>query len=288
MSSLPIVLGTVQLGGAYGVANRTGQPPFETAVAMIQAALDGGITTFDTAAAYGESEAVLGRALRTLGNPAVTVITKVQPMAGTELEGALRESSQRLGLERIPAVLFHREPDEASWAALLGLRDAGLVDRVGVSVGHDPGAARRWVGDPELDLVQVPANVLDDRQAETIRIAAEQGVECDIRSVFLQGLFLMPEEAVPASLSAVLPARRFLDETAREAGLTVAELAVRYVLGLPGDIRVVLGSETVEQVRENVRLAVDGPLPPEVHARVRAGVPRLPAEILTPGLWRTL
>lgn len=287
MNALPIVLGTVQLGGAYGVANRTGQPSFETAVAMIRAALDGGITTFDTAAAYGESEVVLGRALRALGNPDVTVITKVQPMGGDELEQALRASAERLQLERIPAVLFHREPDEASWDALLRLRDAGLAGRVGVSVGHDPEAARRWVRHPGTDLVQIPANVLDFRHDEVFVAAASAGTEMHVRSVFLQGLLLMPEGDIPEALSAVLPVRRKLAAIAADAGISLAELALRYVLGLPGHVRAVLGSETVEQVRQNVRLAMCGPLEPALSERVRLSVPRLPEKILTPGLWRT-
>jgi aryl-alcohol dehydrogenase-like predicted oxidoreductase len=54
----PLMLGTVQFGLPYGVANRTGQPAYGEVRAILAAALDGGVTCFDTAATYGASEEV--------------------------------------------------------------------------------------------------------------------------------------------------------------------------------------------------------------------------------------
>ena len=54
------MLGTVQLGLPYGVGNRTGQPSQQEAVRIIAAACEAGVNCFDTAAAYGTSEQVLG------------------------------------------------------------------------------------------------------------------------------------------------------------------------------------------------------------------------------------
>lgn len=56
-----LMLGTAQLGMAYGVANTAGRPDFRQAVRLIAAAADGGVNCFDTAAAYGDSEVILGR-----------------------------------------------------------------------------------------------------------------------------------------------------------------------------------------------------------------------------------
>src|SRR6185437_6519853 len=60
-------LGTAQAGMRYGIANQEGQPPEQEVRAWVNAAVAFGVTWFDTAAAYGESEAVLGRAYATLG-----------------------------------------------------------------------------------------------------------------------------------------------------------------------------------------------------------------------------
>ena len=55
-----LVLGTVQFGMNYGVANTHGKPSYETVKDILRKALDNGITTLDTAAGYGDSEEVIG------------------------------------------------------------------------------------------------------------------------------------------------------------------------------------------------------------------------------------
>ena len=59
-------LGTVQLGLSYGINNADGKPSQETANAILNAALEGGINTLDTAGAYGDSEVVIGNWLKTI------------------------------------------------------------------------------------------------------------------------------------------------------------------------------------------------------------------------------
>ncbi len=67
-NSVPrLVAGTAQLGMRYGIANRAGPPSQSRATEVIEAALDCRIRFFDTAQAYGTSEAFLGDALRQLG-----------------------------------------------------------------------------------------------------------------------------------------------------------------------------------------------------------------------------
>src|SRR5262249_36978880 len=74
-----LALGTVELGMDYGIAmpGEYGRPAESEAIRLIHAALDAGITLIDTARAYGESEAVIGRALRGRREQAV-LATKVR------------------------------------------------------------------------------------------------------------------------------------------------------------------------------------------------------------------
>jgi aryl-alcohol dehydrogenase-like predicted oxidoreductase len=74
-----LVLGSVQLGVPYGAANRTGKPTRAAALRLVTRAVDAGITKFDTARAYGDSEDRLGEALRT--RKAIRTITKLSPLA---------------------------------------------------------------------------------------------------------------------------------------------------------------------------------------------------------------
>ena len=56
-------LGTVQLGLNYGIHNDSGKPSLETSFRILNAAMEAGINTLDTAAGYGNSEEVIGACL---------------------------------------------------------------------------------------------------------------------------------------------------------------------------------------------------------------------------------
>ena len=133
-----MMLGTVQFGMPYGIANQTGQPDYRDVVSIIDAAVSGGVNCFDTAAAYGQSEEILGQALQELGiADNVTVVTKVRALTTEELasprlaESAIRASIelslQRLQLDCLPIVLFHRECDAEFLSVLANLRDQGKL-----------------------------------------------------------------------------------------------------------------------------------------------------------------
>lgn len=293
-----LTLGTVQFGLPYGVANRTGQPGYDDVVAIVAAALEGGVNSFDTAAAYGTSEEVLGRALHELGvADRATVVTKVRWLTPEELadpgvaarviEESVEQSRRRLGLDCLPVVLFHREQDAIHLDALLALRDRGWLRQAGVSCDNRPGAAAALAAREGVTALQIPASVLDPRhrRAGSFAAAADRCVDVFVRSVYLQGLLLMPEPEVPEALRSVVPARRALESVARAAGMTLAELAVRHMLGVPGVTSLVMGVDTVEHMRQNLSLFARGPLDVEVEAVIEQAVPDLPEAILTPALW---
>lgn len=293
-----LMLGTVQFGLPYGVANRTGQPTYETARDIVAAALEGGVNCFDTAAAYGTSEEILGRALQELGAAdRVVVITKVRPLTAEEkadeklaaraIEESVAQSRRRLRLSCLAGVLFHREEDGRYLDVLDRLRIKGWLRYAGVSCDNRPGPAAGFVDGGQSSLLQIPGNVLDRRHQHSgiFRAAAQRGVAVFLRSVYLQGLLVMPEGAIPPGLQAVVPARRRLAEIAAAGGMGMAELALRYMLAQDGITSVLTGVETVAQVRENITLFDRGPLTGDTLAAVEAASNNLPETILTPSLW---
>jgi aryl-alcohol dehydrogenase-like predicted oxidoreductase len=96
----------------------------------------------------------------------------------------------------------------------------------------------------------------------------------------------MPVEEIVPELQDVVPFRRALQRIAREAGLTMAELALRYGLSLSGVTSVLTGVETVEQMQANIDIVAQGPLPPEIITEIDEAVPDLSETItLSPWLW---
>lgn len=291
-----LMLGTVQFGLNYGIANRVGQPSYETAREIIACAYEGGVTCLDTAALYGDSEEVLGRALSELKlADKVTVATKVCRLAddltAREADAIVEESVacslRRLRLDTLPICLFHNENNFISYAdSLLKLRDRGLVRHAGSSV-NTPEAALQIVQSSLADAVQMPTSVLDRRfvRIGVCEQAGKQGTTLFARSIYLQGLLLMPEDDILPELSDVIPVRRRLRELAQQAAMSVSELAVRYVLGISRITSAVVGVDSVDQMRENIALFNKGPLPEDLFAAVTEAVPDLPESILFPGKW---
>jgi aryl-alcohol dehydrogenase-like predicted oxidoreductase len=293
-----LMLGTAQFGLPYGVANRTGQPDYATVRAIVVTALDGGVNAFDTAAGYGTSEEVLGRVLHELGvADRVVVVTKVRPLTPGEIVDAdaaaeaiaesVDTSRQRLRLDCLPVVMFHREADAIHLPQLEALKAKGCLRHAGVSCDNRPGPASDFATIHGVDALQLPANILDQRhvRAGSIAAAATHGVAVFVRGTYLQGLLLMPENAIPHALQGIVPVRRTLEAIAGEAGMSMAEMSLRYLLGQPGITSVLTGVETVSQICENLALLNLGPLAADIMAAIDAAVPDLPETILTPSLW---
>lgn len=294
-----LTLGTAQFGLPYGIANVKGQPQYDEVVRILEAAIEGGVNCFDTAAAYGSSEEVLARALTELGVlDKVTVVTKVMPLTEEELadpalgEAAVRESIEtsrrRLGLDCLPLVLFHRETDAAKYLhTLCKLRDRGWIRHVGISCGNAPEGARELSADEQVEALQIPANILDQRhsRAGNIKQAARHGKVVFVRSVYLQGLIVMPEEDIPEHLREIVPVRRAMAEISRRYDIELPELAMRYILSVPGVASIVSGVDSVEQLNENIRLIERGPLAASVVAEIDRAVPELDEYLITPSQW---
>lgn len=291
-----LTLGTVQFGLNYGIANRTGRPSYESARDIIACAYEGGVNCLDTAAAYGESEDVLGRALSELGiKDKVHIVSKVPPMpesltakeADDFIEKSIEESLKRLGIDMLPICLLHREENSCYLESLAKLKDKGLIRHVGVSV-MTPEATRTIVESGLAEAVQIPTNILDRRftGTGTTRMMKDQVVGVFVRSVYLQGLILMPEAEIPENLSVVAPVLARLRRLAEDAGMNLAELAMRYVLGIEGLTSVLVGVDTVEQMQQNLSLFEHGALGVELMQAVDDIVPVLDDCVLMPNKWK--
>jgi aryl-alcohol dehydrogenase-like predicted oxidoreductase len=290
-----LMLGTVQFGLEYGIANKSGQPTYEQARDILAAAYEGGVNCLDTAAAYGTSEEVVGRALTELGLREKFVVVSKVPGVPPELapqrvdeyvEESVRSSLRRLQLGVLPVCLFHQERDARYLESLHKAKEKGLVQRIGVS-GLTPQGALETVATKRCEALQIPTNILDRTflDAGVLRAAQKRGVAVFVRSVFLQGLLMMRAEEIPSEFAAALPVLARLRALARANDLTMQELAVRYVLGLPGVTCVLAGVESVAQMRENIRLFAAGPLEPLLMDAIEDTVPELPESILKPYLW---
>jgi aryl-alcohol dehydrogenase-like predicted oxidoreductase len=293
-----LVVGTAQFGLPYGIANRVGQPSPQEVCDILACAVEGGATTLDTASEYGESEAVLGQALSQIDAlDRVTLISKVRHVKHMEQEPTLANvenwirdsvvsSLKRLGIESLPLCMFHDAADIIYMDVLLALKEEGLVQHIGVSL-FAPEQVEDAIVTPGVEAIQVASSLLDQRilRSGALDWAVEAGLAIFVRSIYLQGLLVMPLDKIMPELQAVVPVRRTLHRICDEAGMTMAELALRYGLSLAGVTGVLTGVETVEQMAANLEIAARGPLPQDMVQEINRAVPDLPDTLLNPWHW---
>ena len=291
-----LVLGTAQLGSWYGIANKTGQPDQKMATAIIGEAWQSGIREFDTAQGYGESETVLGNALAELGvSREAQIISKFHPnldhLDQGVLSGSIDKSLKKLGVPCLSGILLHREEMLSIWDKGLGrilfdIASSGRVKHIGVSV-YSPDKALEALNTDGIEMVQVPANILDRRFEEkrVFQVAAEKKKTVYIRSVFLQGLIFMELEEVPENMAFARPVLEKLDSLSQEMGLARQEIAIGYVKSEMPNARVVLGAETQAQVRENVMIWRKT-VPDLLGSYVKAIFGGVDDKVLNPSMWR--
>ena len=267
-----LVLGTAQLGMAYGIANRSGKPDSKTALSIVQTAFEGGVVEFDTAQAYGESEKVLGEVLYRLAIAGkVRIISKLNPTLNhlnkELLSLNLEQSLSRLKIATLHCLMLHREEfidllDSGLRDILLGFVRDGRVKHIGVSL-YSTEKAIRALNTDIIDIVQVPANIIDRRfnNAGVFDLARQRNKKVYVRSVFLQGLLLMDTEDLPAGMDYVKPMIGAFNRLGEEVNMTKQEMALGYVKSKFPDASIVFGAETSEQVRANLSSWATEPSP---------------------------
>jgi len=254
-------LGTAQFGLDYGISNTRGRTPAAEVCAILDAAMSAGVTVLDTAPAYGASEEALGvaRAAQRFRIVTKTPVYGGHPGADApdELERSLLRSLDRFGAERIHGLLVHHASDALSDTGgplierARRLQEQGLVGKIGVSVYAGP-EARAAVDRFGVDIVQLPVSVYDQRALMdgTLDYLKQAGVEVHARSVFLQGLLLMPCESLPASFERIRAHHAAYVARVAEMGITAARAALGFVIGLPQVDIALAGVEDVAQFQE--------------------------------------
>jgi aryl-alcohol dehydrogenase-like predicted oxidoreductase len=252
-----LAIGTVQFGMAYGIANARGQVPSDEVSAILREASMAGVTMLDTAIAYGEAEAIVGRALAAIGCT-YAIVTKVpKGMPASAIAAAVEGSCERLGVRKLHGLLLHDASDASAQPglvdALVGLQRRGLVDKLGASLYRPADLdVARAAGLP-LELLQVPFSALDQRFAPHLPSLLRAGVEVHVRSVFLQGLLLLPPARVAERFPAAVVSRvAELHALAAALAVPVPALLLGAAALRPEIGRIVMGIDSLANLRENV------------------------------------
>jgi aryl-alcohol dehydrogenase-like predicted oxidoreductase len=282
----------------------------ETASACVHAALDAGITTFDTADVYawGKAETALGVALKGQRREGLELFTKVywptghgvndRGLSRKHIMESCHASLKRLGTDYVDLYQAHRydyeTPLDEVLAAFDDLVRQGKVLYVGVSEWkagqiHEAVTMQRELGYDRFVSSQPEYSMLwRVIEAEVVPTSQELGLSQIVWSPMAQGVLTgkyLPGQQPPAGSRAttadgadmiadylsddILTRVQQLRPIAEDAGLTMAQLAVAWVLQNDNVAAAIVGASRPEQVKDNVG-ASGVRLEPELMKRIDA------------------
>ena len=265
------------------------------AIKCVKAALDEGITTFDTADVYAgtKAEVVLGKALKGVRRESYELFTKVywptgpgkndRGLSRKHIMESCHASLKRLGTDHIDLYQMHRfdveTPLEESLSAFDDLIRQGKVHYIGfsewnaaqissaLSIQDARGYTRFVSSQPQYSMLW---RVIE---SEVDPLCGNEGIGHIVWSPIAQGALTgkyKPGKKPPAGTRAtdkkgganmisrwmnndVLTAVAKLDPIAKEVGLSMAQLAVAWVLQNPRVSSAIIGATKPSQIKENVK-----------------------------------
>ena len=293
--------------GMWGMGGWTGSEDDES-VRSLQRAVELGCNFFDTAWAYGRghSEGLLGQLVRANPDQRIYVATKIPPRNSKwparpdypldetfppdHIRQYVESSLQNLGLGQIDLIQFHVWDD--TWAedgrwqkAMDDLKREGLIRAVGISINRwEPENAIRALRTGLIDAVQVIYNIFDQAPEDHLfpicrelnigviaRVPFDEGTltgtltldsrwpEGDWRNGYFGPENLKTSVERAEALRPVIP-----------PGMTMPELALRFILANPDVSTIIPGMRKLKNVEANIATSDAGGLEPDLIQKLRA------------------
>jgi aryl-alcohol dehydrogenase-like predicted oxidoreductase len=273
----PYALGTMLLGSDIG------NPDHDDSIRIIHRALDAGINFVDTADAYGDSEVVVGKAIKDRRENVVLATKVGRPVSenlnqtGTSrrwIMTAVENSLRRLQTDHIDLYQIHRpDPDtdiEETLSVLSDLIRSGKVRAIGSSsMPASDIVEAQWVAERrglERFRTEQPNYSILNRGIETevLPVAQRYGMGTLVWAPLARGMLTgrirrdQHSDSRRVAMMTSLRDERRLDAVeqlillAQEAGLSMTHLAVAFAIAHPGVTSAIIGPRTMEQLDDLV------------------------------------
>lgn len=293
--------------GAWGLSGIFEQCSERDLLDSVINCLDQGINFIDTARDYGDSERILGKALKEYGGEQPFISTKIQSKGPGMLRWGMprdvnevypkgwvtksaEESLRQLDREKVN--LFQLHLYWANWGTegywmdeLLKLKDSGKVDHIGVSIpDHRHDNALVMVKSGMVDSIQTIVNIFDPYAFDSlIPLCQEKKVAVLARCVLdqggLSGFLTLDTSFEEGDLRKVLFHGEIRDEYIERVNslrefipqyaTSLTSLAIKFVLAHPGVTSALISMHIEKYANENISVLNEDPLPEAIFQEIR-------------------
>jgi len=287
-----LVLGTVQMGLDYGINNKNGKISENNAIEILEYAFNQGIRVIDTAETYGTSHQVIGQYHKLNPSHSFKIITKIPKKTNNNLlNSKVNQYLNELRISNIHLLMCHdfesyKYEDELSdW--LIDNKGSDYIEKVGVSIYTNSQVLSLLNDSKKLDVIQLPFNLLDNnyQRGPILKYMNAERVIAHTRSPFLQGMFFLDQKNNNNQIyKSLLPYISELNEIANSAGITMHSMALLYSIQNTLINNVIIGVDSIEQLKLNFQTISDCFLPEEVIKKIDSIVVHN-VDLLNPSLW---
>lgn len=233
-----------------------GPQTIEECVSVFSEAIDRGINYIDTARRYKKSEEALGRVLKTRRDK-VFLVTKCLSDTRKEAQESFETSLRHLGVDHVDLLHLHstgnRDIDVVlgeggAWEYFLEMKKQGKARFLGITGHSRPQLFLRMLATDQVDVMMVAMNFIDRYiygfEEKVVPTAIEHKTGIMAMKVFggPRGGFDRTKVRLPSQLDPIH-----------------LQIAVRYALGLEGVTGVVLGVQSQEELRQDIRYVLNAP-----------------------------
>ena len=256
ISNNKLILGTVQMGLNYGVNNSNGQVSLNDSFKILNYAFENGITTLDSAEAYGNAHEVIGKFHQENPKRKFKIITKLPKDINEQILKKVDTYLIDLNIDQIEVLMFHSydsyNNNIENFDLIKKLKINNKIKSVGVSVYTNEEIEKVLIND-DVDVIQVPFNLLDNanlREAILIK-AKSKGKIIHSRSALLQGLFFKNKNDSNEIVQNLKNELMLLSCISKRDNASISELALSYCLKQKTIDNVLLGVDSLNQLIDN-------------------------------------
>ena len=267
-----IAFGGVEIGMPYGIGikDATDMLSEPEAINLLHTALDSGINFFDTARMYGESEAIIGKAFKHRRDE-VVICTKCRHFTDNEgklpawsdlkgiIENSLNESLVALQTDHAEVFMLHQAnldilENEKIASVFLNLKKEGKIMVTGVST-YTPEETQRAIDAGVWDVIQIPFNLMDQRQGAFFSAAKEKGIGLVVRSVLMKGLLSDRGKNLHPALKKVEQHIAGYGKLLQGTSFNLPMLATKFALSFPEVSSILVGIDRKEYLNQSLEAA---------------------------------